>query len=108
MINRVIQFTNTNIILNRLSDMFIGRFLAINFVGMDVIAGEEIGEFSHFEYDEVDDCLYYIRVLSNVLRYASSLMWETFAEANIAKCANGAAVLEVGKFTDSHPQSGLN
>lgn len=79
--------------------MFLDKFRKIYFIDLGGILGEATSvAYSHSAGDEVDECLYYVNSLSNVLQFAPEFMWVTFAETNMAKCANGAAILETGQF----------
>ena len=75
--------------------MLIGKFLKIDFL---ITPNAEMdNEYSHSEHDDVDEGSYLVQTLGHVLRYSSESIWDSLAEANIAKNVNGAAFLEASK-----------
>jgi len=55
------------------------------------------------EEDDLDQCLYYLRTLSNILRWSSDNMWAGLADNTISTDPSYRALYRISQFTFVFP-----
>lgn len=57
--------------------------------------------------DDLDQCLYYLRTLSNILRWSSESMWTTLSEKTILTDRANPTLYRISKYLLSPERSSI-
>ena len=89
----------------RLFHLFVAKFSTFEFLQA---APEGHSQFldghaqMHSEEDDLDQCLYYLRTLSNIFRWSSDGMWAALAENTISTDASHRSLYRISEYSDQN------
>jgi hypothetical protein len=85
----------------RLFHLFVAKFSTFEFLQTAPEGNSQFLE-SHVrmynDEDDLDQCLYYLRTLSNILRWSSDGMWAALAENTISTDASHRSLYRISKY----------
>ena len=85
----------------RLFHLFVAKFSAFEFLqtapdGDTQFPGSHVRMYS--DEDDLDQCLYYLRTLSNILRWSSDGMWAALVENTISTDKSHRSLYQISKY----------
>lgn len=95
----------------RLFRLFVGKFSGFKFLQAPSEKGspalDNNATYIYEAEDDLDQCLYYLRTLSNILRWSSDSMWTTLSEKTILTDRANPTLYRISKYLFSLERSNI-
>ena len=92
--------------LPRLFMTFVSKFSALSFLetGPDADKTSSTSSYRFTDDDDLDLCLYYLRSLSNIFRWAPDSLWAILATKSLSTDDSDSGISRIGESDPPRPQ----